>query len=38
MMLQTVADGISNAVNSWCYNYYSDKAKSVALEKAAVSA
>ena len=34
----SVADGIANDVNSWCDNYYSDKAKSVALMKAAVAA
>ena len=34
----TVADGIANDVDSWCYYYYSDTAKSVALVKAAVSA
>ena len=32
-----MADGIAKDVNSSCYNYYIDTAKSVALVKGAVS-
>ena len=34
----TVADGIATYVDSWCYCYYSDEARSVGLVKACVPA